>query len=322
MRGSAYAIAILLFAPSASADPAAAEQAFRHGTEAYTRGDFAAAASYFEEAFHADPRAVTIYNAGLARQLASDSARAADDYAAALQMSDLTAAQAGDTRTRLAALETTLGQLGVAARGAVVSVGPDEKLPSPAHVHLAPGAYEVRAAWPDGASATQAIHVTAGVEQSITLERPAAQPVAQAPVVPTEAPSSSSRVAERGNAAPPSPPSRTLVYVSGAVGILGLGLGTIAGIVTLGDKSTIDQHCGLGGVRTQCDSQGKAAADSAQTTGLVSTIGFVAGAAGLVVAVVLLVTEKHEPAPGAARGWGPFVGGEARGLLTGARWVW
>jgi hypothetical protein len=311
-------LAILLFAAPASADPAAAERAFHRGTEAYARGDFATAAASFEEAFHADPRAVTIYNAGLARQLAGDSAHAADDYAAALLLSDLTAAQGGDTRTRLTALEASLGRLDVVATGAVVSVGPDDKLPSPAHVHLAPGTYDVRAAWPDGGSATRSITVAAGAEQTVTLDKPAAPPPLPSASVPsTSAPpvppaTGSSTLAGTLERPPPpasSPPSRTLLYVSGAVGIVGLGLGAVAGILALGDKSTIDQHCGLGGVRTQA--------------GLLSTIGFTVGAVGIAAAIVLLVTQDHEPAPATGRGWEPLIASDgAHGAVAGARGTW
>jgi hypothetical protein len=182
VRGSACVFAILLFGAPAAADVVAAEQAFHLGSEAYARGDFARAAASFEEAFHDDPRAVTIYNAGLARQLAGDLANAADDYATALAMSDLTPAQATDSRTRLEALEASLGRLEVTAVGAVVSVGSNDKLPSPTHVHLQPGTYDVRASWPDGVTTKQQITVASGSEQTVTLAKPTAAPAP--PVAP------------------------------------------------------------------------------------------------------------------------------------------
>jgi hypothetical protein len=332
MRGSGWALAVLLLlvaSPSASADPASAERAFRHGKEEYARRNFAAAAASFEEAFHEDPRAVTIYNAGLARQIAGDSAHAADDYATALSMSDLTPEQAGDARTRLAALELSLGRVDVVAIGALVSVGTGDKLPSPAHVHLAAGAYEVLAAWPDGKTGTRSIDVIAGGQQIVTLEKPSAaapppQPL-QAPAAPQSppaTPASSQRVLPEPLRAPSdAAPSRTFLYVSGAIGIVGLGLGVVAGSLTLGDKSTVDHHCGIDNVRTQCDPQGKSAADEARTTGLLSTVGFAAGGVGIATAVMLLITER--PGSRTARGWEPLFGSDGtRGAFAGIRKTW
>jgi hypothetical protein len=79
---------------------------------------------------------------------------------------------------------------------------------------------------------------------------------------------------------------RVAGFAVGGVGGALLLVGGITGGLTLAKKGTINAHCN----GTSCDHDGKVAADSARTTGLVSTIGFAAGGAALVTGVVLLLT--------------------------------
>lgn len=104
-----------------------------------------------------------------------------------------------------------------------------------------------------------------------------------------------------GAAAPPadsSPPGRrAAVYVAGGVGVAGLVLGGVTGALTLGKKSVVREHCGSGiGLSdpTACDQTGLDAAESASTTGLVSTIGFGVGLAGFGAAAILYLTEPTQ----------------------------
>src|SRR5262249_47150270 len=62
---------------------------FRAASEAYGRGEYAAAARAFEESYRLVPRAAAVYNAARAWQAAGERARAADDYEAALKRTDL-----------------------------------------------------------------------------------------------------------------------------------------------------------------------------------------------------------------------------------------
>ena len=135
----------LASARPAAADPAAsAVREFREGQQAYARGDFRAAAQRFESAFRDDPRGAIVFNAGLSWQAAGEPARAADDYAFALATTDLPAENAADARTRLGALEKSLGRIDVTSpQGSRVSVAHADRLPPPAHVHVAPGRYTV-----------------------------------------------------------------------------------------------------------------------------------------------------------------------------------
>jgi len=150
--------------PAAAADPdAAAVREFHEGQQAYARGDFRAAAQRFEVAFRDDPRGAIVFNAGLSWQAAGEPARAADDYAFALATTDLPAENAADARTRLGALEKSLGRIDVTSpQGSRVSVAHADRLPPPARVHVAPGRYTVTVLLADDSSRQRSVSVRAG----------------------------------------------------------------------------------------------------------------------------------------------------------------
>ena len=95
------------------------------------------------------------------------------------------------------------------------------------------------------------------------------------------------------------PGNKTLGYIAGGVGLVGAVVGTIAGAVVFGKKGTINDHCGIGGDETACDREGKEAADSAQTFGLISTIGFGAAIVGFGAGTVLVLTASDPEADAA-----------------------
>ena len=93
------------------------------------------------------------------------------------------------------------------------------------------------------------------------------------------------------NAPPPtesSGNSKALAYVSYGVGALGLGAGILFGRSAMQDKDQLEGQC-PGNV---CPPEQEDRLNSAKTKGLVSTIGFGVGAAGIVLGTVLLVTSS------------------------------
>ncbi len=108
-------------------------------------------------------------------------------------------------------------------------------------------------------------------------------PLAATSAPPAEAPPPTApRDAERSG-------RKTLAYVLGAGGVVGIGLGTAFSFVA---KSTYDdalkQHCG--GSPTACDPDGLTKGATAHTEALVSTVGFIAGGALLAGGLVLYLT--------------------------------
>ncbi|WP_437536214.1 hypothetical protein WME79_15975 [Sorangium sp. So ce726] len=144
-----------------------------------------------------------------------------------------------------------------------------------ASVPVDPGEHVVSTQAPGGPVQETHIHLAHGEKKRVELQ------VSGAPAPPAESPSG----------------RRAAVYAAGGVGIAGLVLGGVAGALTLGKKSVVRDHCGSGiGLSdpTACDPTGLDAAESASTTGLVSTIGFGVGLAGLGVAAVLYLTEPKQ----------------------------
>ncbi|WP_437784772.1 hypothetical protein [Sorangium sp. So ce1097] len=122
---------------------------------------------------------------------------------------------------------------------------------------------------------------------------------------------------------------RAAAYVAGGVGLAGLVLGGVTGALTFGKKSIVEEHCGSAigqSDETACDPMGLEASESASTTGLVSTIGFGVGLAGLGAAAVLLLTEpkQDEAAAGATsrRIRAGVLAAGPGGVVFGARGAW
>jgi hypothetical protein len=173
-----------------------------------------------------------------------------------------------------------------------------------------PGEHVVSTQAPGGALWEQQFTIANGEKKPLVLEVKAAPTVeartalAAPVVVVTPEPAKQE----------PSPPGagtsgrRVAVYAIGGVGVAGLVLGGVMGGLVLGKKSTIAAHCMSpvnGSDEVLCDQIGVDAGNSAKTLGLVSTIGFAAGLAGVGTAIVLLLTEpKHaKPTTGARGPW-------------------
>jgi hypothetical protein len=150
VRGAAWIVCLSLASPAlADEDPTTAAAMFKAASAAFSRGEYRAAATAFEEADRRAPRAAAIYNAALAWDEAHENARAADDYALALERKDIAAASASRARERLTILAKSLVVAEVVAPGATIAIG-HARRPAPTKVYLAPGEYTVTAIWPDG----------------------------------------------------------------------------------------------------------------------------------------------------------------------------
>lgn len=93
--------------------------------------------------------------------------------------------------------------------------------------------------------------------------------------------------------AQPKRSSKTLGYVGLAVGGAGLVLGSVAGLVALSKKSSLDDHCQP---RNACPSDAQSDIDTMNAAATVSTIGFAVGAVAAGGGLVLLLTTKASSA--------------------------
>jgi hypothetical protein len=95
--------------------------------------------------------------------------------------------------------------------------------------------------------------------------------------------------------------NKTLALVSGGLGVVGLGVGSVFGILSFSEASTAKSDC----TTAACTPAGHVSAESehstASTAGTVSTAAFVIGGAGLVAGVLLWFTApKGETGPSTA----------------------
>ena len=114
-----------------------------------------------------------------------------------------------------------------------------------------------------------------------------------APMAPVslEPPASQEASAQPADTGPSSPP--TLGYVALGVGAVGIGVGTVFGVLALGKKGTVDDHCH----GERCDPTGIDAASATRTLATVSTVGFVVGlAAAAGGAYLVLIAPKRSTA--------------------------
>ncbi len=207
-----------------------ASEFFRAGEAAYGRGDFPAAARAFEEAHRRAPHAATLYNAGLAWELAGDAPRAADDYDAALKVGGLDLRQSADAGARLAALEKSLGRVAIVApAGNAVTVAHVEREAIPVLVHVRPGKYDVTLFRPGGRTDVVPINATAGARTEVAFDADLA-PLPATPAADLGAPAGIDR--ERGNA---------WAWVAAATGVAVGGAAIYLGIEALRARDSYDQ---------------------------------------------------------------------------------
>ena len=175
-----------------------------------------------------------------------------------------------------------------------------------------PGDHLVSTQAPGGDLWEQRITLAKGEKKPLVLEVKAAPTVEARPAVAVPAlvatPEPANQDALPRDAAPGTSSRRVAVYATGGVGVAGLVLGSVMGGLVLGKKSIIETHCRPAikvSDPTRCDPIGLDAAGSAKTLGLVSTIGFAAGLAGVGTALVLLLTEPRpaKPTTGARGPW-------------------
>jgi hypothetical protein len=119
-------------------------------------------------------------------------------------------------------------------------------------------------------------------------------PAAQSPVGSPETPSSSSRPGAQ----------KILAVVAGAVGVVGVGLGSAFGLIALSKKNDAQNAC-----PDQCkDPSGVSQWSDAKSAGNVSTVAFVVGGVALAAGAVLWLTAPSStPGPSAQVGVGPGV---------------
>ncbi|NOU26935.1 MAG: hypothetical protein HOO96_03420 [Polyangiaceae bacterium] len=201
---------------------------------------------------------------------------------------------AADLKPKLAALRVEIELTPKGRSGAVPSVTIDgQAVPAEALSEartVNPGKHDVVARVGDGPEARGTATLDEGASGSVKLlvTVPEAKVAGGSIVTPPPTP-------------PPAPGHMSpLVPIGLALAAGGAAVGTIAGISALSQKSSLDDSCTNG--KSGCAPGYQDKLDGARTAGTVATIGFIAGGAGLALAVV-----------------GLFVGGKAEAKTSTAR---
>ena len=327
----------LLVAGSASAqEDAAAEALFNKGLSEMEAGRYESACPTLKESQRLDPRMGTLFTLAECEAKGGMVASAVAHYDEYLRLFSRLAppqkaTQSGREKVsaaQKAALSPQVPYVTLVVRDAPTGTTvkwddmvfnlPALGVPLPVN----PGEHVVTTQVPGGASATTRVTVAKAERKQVELKVPQASggsvnpSPAPAVAASTTASASPAPVSTEADAGTSNESRRILMYGAGGLGAAGLIVGSITGVLVLGKKGTIDDNC----VDTRCTAAGKDPADSAQSLGLVSTIGFGVGIAGLATAAVLLLTE---PKPAStSRTWSPLVADRSGGVVVGLERRW
>lgn len=175
-----------------------------------------------------------------------------------------------------------------------------------------PGEHMVSTKAPGGALWEWQLTVAKGEKKSLMLRVKVAPTTEERPTMATPIVVATPEPAKQADLPPATPGGtsgrRVAADAIGGVGVASLALGGVMGGLVLAKKRTIAAHCmspAAGSDTVFCDPTGVDAGNSAKTLGLVSTIGFAAGLAGVGTALVLLLTEPKpaKPTTGARGPW-------------------
>jgi hypothetical protein len=317
------AAALTISASASAQDVAAAEALFNKGVADMTAGRLEKACPALAESQRLDPRPGTLFTLAECHAKAGKIATALtvyEDYQRSVASQKPAIRHKHAARVKIAVAQ--IDKLRPEIPTLTLSLPPSP--PSGTHVRrdgtelsaaalgialpVDPGDHVVVVESPGRRPWEQRITLRRGEKKTVELQIGGALGAAE-PDKPADAPDPAGK-------APRSNGQRIAGYVVGGVGSATLVMGFVMGGLTLAKKATISDNCD----GTKCNHEGKLAADSAKTTGLVSTIGFGVGLAGLAAGTVLLLTapKKSDDKPVQVT----LLDAGPSGLSLGVKGVW
>ena len=322
--------ALLLIAAAAApahaqADAAVAREQLKEGSELRKAGKYADAVPHLVESFRLDPQSRTALNLADCEEHVGKLVDAEKHWVAARDRA--TAESSERARTEA---EKRLGQLEPRLPKLTIRVAPGT--PADAHVLLDgtelgrvslgvglptdPGAHAVvvRA----GGHEDQRFDTTLVEGQAVTLDVTAGAASAAGAAAPAVAPGPQAPATTTPDAiTTPSDGStkRTIGFVVGGVGIVGLGVGTYLAVNAISLHHQSDSAC-VGG----CNSHGADLESQAITSANIANVAFGVGIVGLGVGAFLVLTSGGASSPAPATAFAPIVGPRGGGI--GWRGTW
>ncbi len=169
-----------------------------------------------------------------------------------------------------------------------------------------PGEHTVEASAPGYLTATTKVRLTEGGNDSVALtlepDPNAPKKTDPAPIVPVTAPPPNPQPDRPPPPPPQEEPSRVPAYAALGVGVVGVGIGTVFGVMASSKKGDLEDRC----PNKICTTDPADDIDSGKTLGTVSTVGFIVGGVGLIAGAYLFLTAG--PKRTATTKVSPFVG--------------
>lgn len=325
----------MAFSPGLLAEPAAAEKAlaeglFQDGRKLMDEGKVREACAKFAESQRIDPSVGTLLNLAVCHEKDGKTASAWAEFkeAAALSSSIGQHDRAEFAERRASEMEAKLSRLRLevtgAAPGMVITLNGKELRAAAAAgsgIPIDPGEATIEAEAPGKRRWSQRVVIGPGPSTTAVTIPPLAD--AAAPVDGERA-ARPSPLRQPPASPPPQPrdegsPVRTLGFITGGVGLAGIGVGSVFGALTLSKAADVEKGCS--------DSDGCSPADVdtnevARTTATVSTIAFGAGLACLGAGVAMvLMSRSPSKAEANARVWvAPDIASTGGRVVLGGRW--
>ena len=329
--GSALALLAALSAGGAAwaqptpQDKALAEGLFQDGRKLMEAGQLPEACTKLAESQRLDPSAGTLLNLAVCHEKQGKVASSWAEFKEAASMSAAAGKQdrADYANKRAAEMEALLPRLVLEIAAATPGMGiklNGKELSAAAAagsgMPVDPGEYAIEATAPGKTPWSERVTIEAAPgAKRVTI--PALQDVPKAkPPPPKPAPKPVLPPKEEGGAIP----LRTLGFVAGGLGVVGLGVGSVFGILTFSSAGDAEQTCAPG--EDQCGRDRQDAYEAGQTSGLISTIAFGAGAAFVGAGAVLVLMSGSDEKSEAKQGvWvAPRAGVAGAEMTLGGSW--
>jgi len=294
--------------PARADDPAAAEVLFREGRALLSEGKTEAACAKFKASQAAEASPGTLLNLAACHQALGKSATAWAEFVAAARLARAQRKdkQEAEATRRAGELEGALVHLTVRVADPVpgLTVRRNDAVVEPSafgtRMPVDPGHYSIDASAPGYV----AVHLETQVGDNrgdVVLDVPKLQ--ADVATSAVSAPTPGAAAPAGGVAPAPSPVrgsnSSSLPWVIGGLGGAFLVTGGVAGVLALSSNSSAKERCPD---PSHCaDADARKLADRRDTQAMIANIGIGAGALGIGLAAVLLLTSKPSPGADAAR---------------------
>jgi hypothetical protein len=281
-------LASLLSRPALAGNAAAAEALFNQARTAMSAKDYDTACQRFAESNRLDPAVGTLLNLGTCEAARGRVATAWELFRAAYEK-----LPPGDPRREFAKkhadeLEPRLPKLTLSlASGAPPDTSVQEGDASysgaafgvPLPIDPGPHSFVVTAAGHQPSTVT--VELQEGAEQTLEILVGAPTEEAPGPALATSPLADDKDHARHKD-------TRTIGWVLGGVGVVGIGVGAITGGLAIGKKGVTDDECNS--ATRVCSQRGRDAASSGRTLAVVSTVGWVAGVLGVGAGAYFILT--------------------------------